>query len=306
MILAAIAASTAIVAGCRDRPDAQPPDAVPDADPRYPYRPPRTDLVDAIGSDTTLEITTWNLENFPAVGTTPETVADLIASLDLDVIVVEEIANVLAWDELVSRLRDHDGLLSTHEYTPTSYQKIGVIYRTSLVTAAPFTLLFAQDGWAFPRPALSVVVTIDGASIELVGVHLKAGVGTDDTERRRLAIAQIDTHLRAQVDAGGEDEVVLLGDYNEVLTDAGGQAVLAPLLTAPERYTVRTGPAATAGEISYLGFGGKLIDHITTTAALDARWPGARVEVPRLDFMTVSYQSLVSDHLPVVLVVPRD
>jgi endonuclease/exonuclease/phosphatase family metal-dependent hydrolase len=304
IIVAAIAA--AAVAACRDLPDAQPAaDAAPDADPLYPYPPPRTDVVPAIGSDTTLEIATWNLENFPAIGATPELVADLIASLDLDVIVVEEIANVLAWDELLTRLRDYDGVLSSHQYTATSYQKIGVIYRTALVTAAPIALLFEDDSWAYPRPALSVTITVDGAAIELIGVHLKAGVTTDDAERRRVAITKIDALLRAQTDAGGEDEVILLGDYNEVLTDAAGRAVLAPLLTAPERYTVRTEPAAVAGEISYLGFGGKLIDQITTTAALDARWSAARVEVPRLDGMITSYRSQVSDHLPVILIAPR-
>ena len=80
-------------------------------------------------------------------------------------------------------------------------------------------------------------------------------------------------------------------------------SALAP--NAPERYTVRTEPAAVAGEITYLGFGGKLIDQITTTAALDAVWSEARIEVPRLDYMITSYQAQVSDHLPAVLIVPR-
>ena len=79
---------------------------------------------------------TWNIENFPAGPGTPSYVADLIASLDLDIIVVEEIADELAWRELIDRLREHDGVLSSHRYSSTEYQKVGVIYRTAMVTPA--------------------------------------------------------------------------------------------------------------------------------------------------------------------------
>ena len=240
------------------------------------------------------------------MGLTPSTVADLITSLDLDVVVVEEIANDAAWDELLLRLRDHDGILSTHQYTPDSYQKIGVIYRTALVTAGPPELLFTQDGYAFPRPALAVTLTIDGNTIEVIGVHLKAGGdGGEDAERRRLAVVQLDTFLRAQIDGGGESEVIVLGDYNQRVTSDVSRAVLAPLLTAPDRYTVRTEPRAVAGDFTYLGFGGTFIDHITTTTALDVRWAAAQIKAPRLDTMVSNYEFLVSDHLPAILIVPR-
>jgi len=290
----------ALAAGCTVR---QPPS--PDADPEHPYPPPHTDLVPAVGSESTLEIATWNLHNFPSTVYSATTVADLIASLDLDVVVVEEIASEDAWTELLLRLRDRDGILSTHVYTSDSYQKIGVIYRRSLVTASVPELLFDTDEYAFPRPPLAVTITVDGETIELVGVHLKAGTTPDDAVRRTQAVAQLDTFLRAQVDGGGENEVVLLGDYNERVTTDGGRTVLAPLLTAPDRYTVRTDPAAVAGGVTYLGFGGEFIDHITTTAGLETRWAAAHVELPRLDMMISAYQSVVSDHLPAIVVIPR-
>ncbi len=281
------------------------PDPAPDADPDHPFPPPRSDLVPAVGSATTLEIATWNLHNFPSNGNSASLVADLITSLDLDVVVVEEIADEAAWDELLARLPEHEGVLSTHRYTPDSYQKIGVIYRASLVSVGEPSLLFVSDGYAFPRPPFAVTVTVDGATIELVGVHLKAGTTADDAERRRQAVVQLDTFLRLQIDGGGESDVILLGDYNERVTSDTDRAILAPLLTAPDRYTVRTEPSAVAGGVTYLGFGGEFIDHITTTAALDASWGAATIVAPRLDEMTPSYETTVSDHLPAILVVPR-
>ena len=292
------------LSGCRNV-DRDPPRGAPDADPDHPYPPPKSDVVRAVGSEATLEVATWNIENFPADGNTASVVADVITSLDVDVIMVEEIASEAAWTELLARLRGYGGILSEHQYAEGEYQKIGVIYRTSLVTAGAPELLFVQDTSAFPRPPLAVPLTVGGMTFEVIGVHLKAGVTEADAARRRQAVIELDGMLRAQIDGGGEAEVVVLGDYNERVVVDEDRAILAPLLTAPDRYTVRTEAAALAGGISYLGFGGSLLDHITTTAALDARWVNARLEIQRIDQQITGYSRRVSDHLPVVLIVPR-
>lgn len=303
-------AVVALAAGCtrsaHDRPDAA-PDLMPDGA-AWPYPPPRHGIAPALGSPDTLEIAAWNIENFPANAATPSAVADLITSLDLDIVVVEEIASETAWNELLARLREHDGVLSTHRYSVDDYQKIGVIYRAGMVTVGTMTLLFTDDTWAFPRPAPAIPVAIDdhvhrSLAIEIIGVHLKAGVSVEDGDRRRLAVERLDGYLRAQVDGGGEDEVVIAGDYNEVLTTVTGQTNLAPLLTAPDRYTVHTQAAANRGEISFVPTS-RLLDHITTTAGLAGETAAARVVIPRLDGIYPGYVDGVSDHLPVVLIAP--
>jgi hypothetical protein len=136
LVAALISAAAALVApaslaGCRDVAPAT--DAAIDGD-GWPYAPPRTDVVAAVGSPATLEIATWNIENFPADAGTPRYVAELIASLELDVIVVLEIADEAEWRERLDRQREHEGVLSSHTFGATSYQKIGVIYRAGLVT----------------------------------------------------------------------------------------------------------------------------------------------------------------------------
>ncbi|MEM9493466.1 MAG: endonuclease/exonuclease/phosphatase family protein, partial [Myxococcota bacterium] len=146
--------------------------------------PPRDDLVPALGTDGTLDIATWNIENFPKRYTTPALVADLITSLRLDVIAVQEISDVAGFDELVARLPTHDAILSEHVYSSGNYQKLAVLYRTDLLMPSDARLLFAGDTYAFPRPPLEVHFTaLDPEAgpddFTVITVHLKAGGDSD-------------------------------------------------------------------------------------------------------------------------------
>ena len=260
-----------------------------------------------LGGPDTLEIAAWNIENFPARSTTPARVADLITSLDLDVIVVEEIASDTAWKELIARLPEHEGILSEHRYTPTEYQKIGVIYRSAMVTPSSIELLFTSNTYQFPRPPFSVQLAIDDGmhaamSIRVIGLHLKAGVSFEDGDRRRLALESLDAHVRERIAEGAEDEIVIAGDYNEVLNTTVGQTNFAALLGAPDLYTVQTKVASENGEITFVP-SSRMLDHITTTAALGDELAGGHLVIPRLQTLP-GYLSEVSDHLPVVLITP--
>ncbi len=281
---------------------AVPTDAAIDAVATDAYRPPRGDVVPAVGSATTLDVACWNIENFPATTNTPTYVADLITSLDLDVVVVEEIASIAAWRELLDRLPAYAGVLSTHAYTPTSYQKIGLIYRAGLVSVGTPELLFVTDTYAFPRPPFRVPVTVGALTVDVIGVHLKAGVEADDADRRAAAARSLDAYLRAQVAGAGDPDFVVLGDYNETITTADGAMVLGPLL-APDAYRMRTAEVAASGAASFIP-SGKVIDHILTSAALATLAGDRAAVIPPLDEQFPGYLGAVSDHLPVVLSIP--
>lgn len=304
-----LVAGTFAQLGCRDLSEREEsPDARP-GDSGTGYPPPRSGLVPAVGSDSTFDVATWNIQLFPKDPATPALAADLITSLALDVVVIEEITDEQAWIELDERLPLYDARLSPHVYSANNYQKLGILYRRDLVTPGTLRLLGNGDSYAFPRPLIQLPITInDGVhapmTIDLIGLHLKAGVATEDRDRRREAMIKIDDMLRAQVDGGGEDEIVLLGDFNEVVSDSVGQEVWSPLLGAPDRYKVQTSAYAQNGGITYLGFGGRDLDHIVTTSGLADELVGGTLVVPRLDMTFSGYQPLLSDHLPVVLKIP--
>jgi endonuclease/exonuclease/phosphatase family metal-dependent hydrolase len=299
-----VAVVLTLLAACDLGSDAIPVDAAPIGD-DAPL-PPNGDLVPPVGSDTTLDIACWNIENFPKDPRAPGLLVDLITSLELDIVVVEEIASTAAWDEVLARLPQHDGVLSTHRYTPTEYQKIGVIYRRDLVTAGEPELLFPGMTYAFPRPPFKVHLDIAGVTplgIDVIGVHLKAGTAPDDSDRRAAAMRSLDQYVRAQVDAGGEDEVIIAGDFNETIDTSWGMPIMAPMLASPDRYTFRDYDAAFGGQASFIP-SGRVIDHIVTTAGLEAEIGATNAVIPRLDTQMSRYEDTVSDHLPVVLSIP--
>jgi len=268
---------------------------------------PVDDLVDPIGTAGAIDIAAWNIENFPADANTPALVADLITSLGIDLIAVEEIADLDAWDELVERLPDHEGILSFHEYSPGNFQKVGYLYRADLMQVDPDSLLFQDDSFQFPRPPFQVRVTVPGASggpIEFVAIvlHLKAGTGTDDQERRRQAMITLEEHIRGLV-AEGADQVIMLGDYNEILTSTAGRDVFGPFLDAPDLYRVRTDALAQSGAVSFVPTG-RMLDHIITTVGLDEEIGASEAVIPPLDVEVNDYVDRVSDHLPVAIALP--
>ncbi len=269
------------------------------------YPEPRHDLVPSVGSDSTFELATWNIENFPKTGSTPAVVADLITSLDIDMLAMEEVQDIDAFNELVARLRGYTGVLSSHTYGDGTYQKVGYIYRTSLVSTSGTFLLFTANGFEFPRPVLKVDVTVgSGASAfsyTSLALHLKAGSGGQDAQRREEAVVILEDYLRTAVDGNGLDTVVALGDFNATLDN--GASVFAPLTAASDRYDIHTSGNFSAGDISFVP-SSVLLDHIVTTTAFDDAHPGSTTVIPRLDMQMTGYVSQVSDHLPVIMRMP--
>ncbi len=162
-------------------PDARPESAA-DAWPA-----PRDNVVSSVGTTTTLDIASWNIENFPQQLQTASLLADLVTSLRLDLIGVQEITSIASFEEAVARLPNHEGVLSSHTYGDGSYQKLGFIYDTRVVELTRATLIFQNQGYLFPRPPMRAEVRVlsGGQTLDfiIIVVHLKAGFDSKDRER---------------------------------------------------------------------------------------------------------------------------
>lgn len=244
-------------------------------------------------------IATWNIENFPQATSAPRLVQEIIETHRWDLIGVQEISDDAAFLSLIDSLEDYGGYVS---FDSRAFQRNGILFRRDRVRVENVQRLFERDGYAFPRDPLAADVSFlndDGSvafDFAFVVVHLKATLEEQSRLRRLDAIQKLDTWTR-EVIAGGETEVVIVGDYNDEASDPAGENVFGPMLG--DRYSILT-QALDEDAFSFIPFRA-LIDHIVITSGTSEEYgmgtisiaDGVRVEV-------LNYQDNVSDHLPVI------
>lgn len=253
--------------------------------------PPRTD-----GQPETLRIATWNVENFPKNAATPQLLAESILALELDLMAIQEVADEDAFWDLVEDLPLYAGTLSPHEYFDGSYQKVGFLYRSDKLQVGNIRVLFDHDGFSFPRPAYQATVTsrTTGADFFAITLHLKAGRGNDNRERRISAAQELADHALKL--ATTDDDIVLLGDFNDVLTSNAGRSVFEPFLSAG--FDIVTDELSDEGAYSFVP-SMVMLDHIVASSALTGEIVSESDSIPQLDFAIRNYDASLSDHLPV-------
>lgn len=285
-----------LVGGCSD----------PETTPLLP-QPDNPFSAYAVGTDTTFEIVTWNLLNFATTAAEAEVTlaAQAVVAMAADLVAVQEIAQWPRFNELVAAVPAYAGFQSR----TNAYQNLGYLWREDDVAVQNIYEIFGSSDYSrpFPRRPLVMELIWRGCELVVINNHLKAGSSEDDASRRLLA-CQI---LEQWIDSEHLDKaVILLGDLNDVLTDPPAQNVFEPFYLRPQRYrfadqAVAEGPSTGWSYPSWPSH----IDHILITsqffAALDA--PGAFCLTLRLDQALDSgqFRLTLSDHLPVVMALPR-
>lgn len=269
-----------------------------------------------VGTDSTLEVATWNIENFPKAGaTTVERVKQVIEGLAVDIVAVEEISTDYgggpAFDNVVAAL---DGWAGTRA-TSDRYQNLGFIYReTGGLQFQSSYEIFAGGDYSreFPRAPFVLEATWNGTPVLVIANHLKAaGNGEidpadawDEETRRRDACLLLEEFVETQFP---DHRVFIVGDLNDELTDSTANNVFQNFLDDAAGWRFADLPIALGPSDgwSYPGWPSHL-DHILVTnelfAALEA--PGAVTVVAPLAAALGSlskYDTEISDHLPVVV-----
>ncbi len=264
-----------------------------------------------VGTDSTLEVMTWNIEVFPKAGTTVDWVRQIIEGVQPDIVAVEEISNAASFTALSTSLGGWDGAQATSD----AYQNVGFLYRVDggLEMTAIYEIFSSGEySRPFPRAPYVFEGTWKGTPIFVIANHLKAsGNGVmdpadpwDEETRRRDACVLLAEYVTTQL-AG--QRVFVVGDMNDELTDAAANNVFQTFLDAPDTFkfadmAIAQGPS---DDWSYPTWPSHL-DHILVTAPLfDAlTGPAALTTVVPLGAYMPNgmgkYVAEVSDHLPVI------
>ena len=254
------------------------------------------------GTDTTLEVVAWNIQNFPKDGdSTINRLRAAILRLDLDIYGIQEISDTLAFDRLVSGLSDYAGLYSNDDYG-SFYMKTGVIYRRDVVQVSNVHQLFWWSD-SVTRPPLEMLVTAthNGHTFDfnLIVLHLKAGSSDPDQAQRRVTCRLLKEHIDEQLAGGGEHDFVVIGDWNDRLDDPHQWNVFQQFLDDSLDYRFLTWPfRSNSYYATHIG-SGSVIDHIMVTADALEEYGAGETTTLRLDDEMYRYEQVISDHRPV-------
>ena len=270
--------------------------------------PPAGDDTELLfGTDTTLDIVTWNLKTFPLNANTVGLLSEIIPQLKADVIAFQEVMDYTQFQALAEMLPHYQARI----YTATSSYRLAYLYDTRTITVNDEYTIYNGDSNPFPRPPYVLDITFANQNYFIINNHFKAlGDNYIDTQdpwdeemRRLLASDKLERYIRENL---GTERVIMLGDLNDQIQEPEATNVFMPFLNRPDEYSFATMPIAmnpTPNTVSYPSYN-SILDHILITDELyaDFSLAGNICRVIRVENHVgglSAYYQLISDHRPV-------
>lgn len=189
----------------------------------------------AVGEEQTLEVMTWNIQNFPKTEFTIDYAARVINAIDPDIIGFQEIESDSAFFGLIAQLNDLDkhnwsGYRANRNYWK---QELAFIYKTDLVGVHGINEIYFGDWQPFPRSPLVLECSFADQEIIIINNHFKAKTGAENEARRRDAVRKLDAWILVN---HPDANVIVLGDLNDQLIDKGAANVFTEFLQETAEY----------------------------------------------------------------------
>lgn len=272
----------------------------------------RAQTIPAVGSSSTFDLATWNIEWFGSSSNGPgnedlqlESVARIIADAEIDLWALQEIDDEAHFWSLVEMLgAGWEGTISSG-----SNFQLGYIFNTDVIALRGTEEILDQfeDDFAGRPPLLidaDVMLPDDTVRATIITLHMKAFGDASSYGRRDRAA----THLKNRLDFFYANEpMIVLGDFNDELTSSirsGEPSPYAAFVADEENYAFLTLPLDEQDVPTWCDTPtcsiGSTFDHILITDELFAAAKGESTD--RFDELIDAvdqYTSTTSDHLPV-------
>lgn len=257
------------------------------------------------GTDSTLDVVTWNIEWFPKNGlTTMEYVAEIVPALDADIYALQEIGDVNDFLNMTDAIDGYDPFVTGTWDTALAY-----LIKTSTITVEDDFHIYQGYSREFPREPYVLEFHYLGVPYAIINNHLKCcGDGTideddlwDEETRRRDACILL--HEIMEDDYAG-NRVMMVGDLNDILTDDADDNVFLPFINNPDyQFADQYIAQGPVDNWSYPGWPSHL-DHLLLTDEVVADWEATDefTETIKIeDHMGGwwNYETDISDHRPV-------
>ena len=254
------------------------------------------------GTESTLDVITWNIENFPKQNDiTIDYLVKLINSMNVDIIALQEIESETDFQFLINSLENYDGIIAN---SASFNINLALLYSVKLEVESTYEI-FTDDWWSFPRSPLVTHIIWNEQDIYIINNHFKANENdsTEDEARRKSASENLEDYVNEYL--YGEN-VIILGDLNDELNDS--MNVFQNFINDSTNYKFVDMDLAYGSKAnwSYPGWPSHL-DHILITNELfdELDNEGSSVQTIRLeeyfDNGWAEYEIYISDHRPVGL-----
>ena len=269
--------------------------------------------VPSVGTDSTLDVATWNIEWFGDAGSGPSdettqfnNVKTVITNSEIDVWGLQEISNPTACSNLVTALPNYNGVISTWSQT----QKTGLLYNKNKFTfiyQKHILALYANE-YASGRLPLEVALEFKHDNrtdtLYFFVLHMKANTGSNSDKalavtRRKLAADALKKYL--DDDYKGK-YFFIIGDWNDDLDKTIYNNTTSPyrqFANDTTNYFFASEILTNAGKRSTVSYS-NMIDHICASKNAKMGFLSeSEVDVFRLDSYITGYGNNTSDHYPV-------
>jgi len=258
------------------------------------------------GTDTTLDIVTWNLELFPD-NKDMSGIAQMVTAMHADIIAVQEIMDATAFSTLAASIPNYQAII----YNATSDYRLAFLYDTRTITPIEDYTIYNGESNPFPRPPYVFNFRWANKDYYVINNHLKAygdnyidpNDDWDDERRRQLACEMLDQYISTDL---ADARVIVLGDMNDQIAEPDSYNVFTSLLDKPAEYAFSDMDIAlhpTNANVSY-PTSNSHIDHILITNELfdDFTANGNYCRTIRAENWYGNwntYAQVISDHRPV-------
>lgn len=265
----------------------------------------------SFGTESTLEVMTWNIERFPKNGdTTLNYVVDIIEALDVDIVAIQEIDDLNYFNQLEASLDSYDGYIESVFFAGLAY-----LYKPDIIQINNiYEIYTTAEYWNyFPRAPMVMDFNYKDDRYILINNHFKCcGNGildldnTNDEETRRYYANSL---LKEYVESNFSDEnVIILGDLNDILTDNPRNNVFQMFLDDQDNYLFADYEIAAGqnSDWSYPSWPSHL-DHILITNELfdELKDDNSDIQTIKIEESLSggwpAYDRNISDHRPVAL-----
>src|SRR6056297_2586644 len=265
----------------------------------------------SFGTDSTFDVITWNIQDFPKDDqTTIDYVKQIIENVDADLFALQEIDDTVSFEQMV---KDLDGYKA--HYTESYYTNLTYLYKAAEINIDKIYEILTSYSYStiYPRCPLVMEFTFKNREYIAINNHFKCcGDGIldlDDYNDEETKRYHASNYLKDYIDNNfPEENVIMLGDLNDELTDETQNNVFQQILDDPDNYSFADMEIANASssEWSYPTWPSHL-DHILITNELFNEFEKDISDIQCIkldDYFTNGwneYESKVSDHRPVAL-----